>query len=60
ILKESESLTDKPILARHRRPPKRYQSSSDSAEFSSYEEFYRQQYMESLEIAVNMLQNRFT
>ncbi|CAF2118212.1 unnamed protein product [Rotaria magnacalcarata] len=60
ILKESERLTDKTILARHRRPPKRCQSSSDSAEFSSYEEFYRQQYMESLEIAVNMLQNRFT
>ncbi|CAF2205024.1 unnamed protein product [Rotaria magnacalcarata] len=60
LLKESESLTDKPILARHRRPPKRYQSNSDSVEFSSCEEFYRQQYMESLEIAVNMLQNRFT
>ncbi|CAF4897254.1 unnamed protein product [Rotaria socialis] len=40
--------------------PKRYQSSSDSVEFSSYEEFYRQQYMKSLGIAVNMLQNRFT
>ncbi|CAF5217753.1 unnamed protein product, partial [Rotaria magnacalcarata] len=50
VIKESKSLRDKPILARHRRPPKRYQSSSDSAEFSSYEEFYRQQYMESLGI----------
>ncbi|CAF3952268.1 unnamed protein product [Rotaria magnacalcarata] len=60
VLKENESLTDKPILERHRRPPKRYQSGSDSVEFSSYEQFYRQQYMESLEIAVNMLQNRFT
>ncbi|CAF1474812.1 unnamed protein product [Rotaria magnacalcarata] len=57
VIKESKSLRDKPILARHRRPPKRYQSSSDSAEFSSYEEFYRQQYMESLGIVVNMLQN---
>ncbi|CAF4440919.1 unnamed protein product, partial [Rotaria magnacalcarata] len=45
VLKESESLTDKPILARYRRPPK---------------QFYRQQYMESLEIVINMLQNRFT
>ncbi|CAF4645010.1 unnamed protein product, partial [Rotaria socialis] len=60
VLKESKSLTDKLILARHRRPPKRYQSSSDSVEFSSYEEFYRQQYMKSLGIVVNMLQNRFT
>ncbi|CAF1245817.1 unnamed protein product [Rotaria magnacalcarata] len=60
ILKENESLTDKPILARHRRPSKRYQSSSDSVEFSSCEEFYRQQYMESLGTVVNMLQNRFT
>ncbi|CAM4821133.1 unnamed protein product [Rotaria magnacalcarata] len=60
ILNESESLKDKPILTRHRRPPKSYQSSSDSVEFSSCEEFYRQQYMESLEIVVNMLQNRFT
>ncbi|CAF4898751.1 unnamed protein product, partial [Rotaria magnacalcarata] len=51
VFKESESLTDKSILARHRRPPKRCQSSSDSVEFSSFEEFYRQQYMESLEIA---------
>jgi hypothetical protein len=31
-----------------------------SVKFSSCEEFYRQQYMESLEIVVNMLQNRFT
>ncbi|CAF4869564.1 unnamed protein product, partial [Rotaria socialis] len=60
VLKESKSLTDKLILARQRRPPKRYQSSSDSVEFSSYEEFYRQQYMKSLGIVVNMLQNRFT
>ncbi|CAF5226865.1 unnamed protein product, partial [Rotaria magnacalcarata] len=60
VFKESESLTDKSILARYRRPPKRCQSSSDSVKFSSFEEFYRQQYMESLEIAVNMLQNRST
>jgi len=32
----------------------------NSVKFSSCEEFYRQQYMESLEIVVNMLQNRFT
>ncbi|CAF3419092.1 unnamed protein product [Rotaria sp. Silwood2] len=60
LFKDSEDLTDKPILPRHRRPPKRYDSNPAVVNFSSCGEFYRQQYIEALEIVVNMLKNRFT
>ncbi|CAF3094244.1 unnamed protein product, partial [Rotaria sp. Silwood2] len=60
VVKDSEDLTDKPILPRHRRPPKRYDSNPAVVNFSSCEEFYRQQYIEALDIVVNMLKNRFT
>ena len=60
VINESKGLTDEPILSRYRKPPKRYDSNSIFVNFTSWEEFYRQQYIESLEIVVNMLQNRFT
>ncbi|CAF4420198.1 unnamed protein product, partial [Rotaria sp. Silwood2] len=55
-----EGLTDKPILPRQRRPLKHYDSNSRLPHFTTCEEFYHQQYIEALDIVLNMLRVRFT
>ncbi|CAF0953813.1 unnamed protein product [Adineta steineri] len=60
VINDSEGLTEKPVLPRQRRPPKRYDSSSRVPDFTTCEEFYHRQYIEALDIVVNMLRVRFT
>ncbi|CAF1605472.1 unnamed protein product, partial [Didymodactylos carnosus] len=60
VINDSGGLTEKPVLSRQRRPPKRYESNSGIPDFNTCEEFYYQQYTEALDIVVNMLHVRFT
>ncbi len=60
VLKDSEGLTEKPILPRRRHPPRRYASSSTPVDFTTCEQFYEKQYIEVLDIIIDMLQIRFT
>ena len=60
VINDSESLTERPVLPRQRRPPKRYELNSRVSNFTTCEEFYHQQYIEALHIAVDMLLVRFT
>ena len=60
VINDSEGLTEKPVLPRQRRPPKRYELNSRVSTFTTCEEFYHHQYIEALHIVVNMLRVRFT
>ena len=60
VINDSEGLTEKPVLPRQLRPPKRYESNSRVSNITTCEEFYYQQYIEALHIVVNMLHVRFT
>ncbi|CAF3991943.1 unnamed protein product [Rotaria sordida] len=60
VVKDSEGLTEKPILPRLRRPPGRYESNTILVNHASCEDFYQKQYVETLEMIINMLQTRFT
>jgi hypothetical protein len=60
VIIDSEGLTEKPVLPRQRRPPKRYDSNSTLPNFTTCKEFYRQQYVKVLDIVVDMLRIRFT
>ncbi|CAF1405413.1 unnamed protein product [Rotaria sordida] len=60
VVKDSEGLTEKPILPRRRRPPGRYESNTILVNHASCEDFYQKQYVETLEMIINMLQTRFT
>ncbi len=57
---DSKGLTDKPVLPRQRRPPKRYQLNSTFPNITTCKEYYRQQYVKVLDIVVDMLRIRFT
>ncbi|CAF3885704.1 unnamed protein product, partial [Rotaria sp. Silwood1] len=60
VVKNSEGLTEKPTLPRLRRLPRRYESNTTLVNYASCEDFYQKQYVETLEIIINMLQTRFT
>ncbi|CAF1565500.1 unnamed protein product [Rotaria sp. Silwood1] len=60
VVQDSEGLTEKPILPRLRRQPRRYESNIVPVNYASCEDFYQKQYVETLEITINVLQTRLT
>ncbi|CAF1314913.1 unnamed protein product [Rotaria sordida] len=60
VVQDSEGLIEKLILPRLRRPARGYESNTIPVNYASCEDFYQKQYVETLEIIINMLQTRFT
>ena len=59
VLKESEGLTDEPVLPRYRRVPRRLDDGASPHRYTSPEDRYRHAYLEALEQACGELENRF-
>ncbi|CAF4393680.1 unnamed protein product, partial [Rotaria magnacalcarata] len=60
VIKESDGLTEQPVLPRPRRPPQRYDININSVNYTSCTNYYRKIYVETLESIINLLRNRFT
>ena len=59
ILRESEGLTDEPVLPRYRRIPRRLDDGASPHRYTTSEERYRHAYFEALDQACGELENRF-
>ena len=59
ILKESEGLTDKPVLPRYRRIPRRLDDGASPHCYTTSENRYRRAYFEALDQACGELEKRF-
>ena len=59
VLFESHDLTEKPVLPRQRRPPKRIDNGAAPHSFSNPESLYRQYYFEALDAVIQELKSRF-
>ena len=59
ILRESEGLTDEPVLPRYRRIPRRLDDGASPHRFATPKDRYRHAYFEALDQACGELENRF-
>ena len=59
VVKESETLTEKPTLPRYRRPPRRIDDGSSPHQFESPESYYRSIYYEVLDMLSGEISRRF-
>ncbi|CAF2141050.1 unnamed protein product [Rotaria magnacalcarata] len=55
VIKESDGLTEQPVLPRPRRPPQRYDININSVNYTSCTNYYRKIYVETLESIINLL-----
>ena len=56
---DSENITDKPVLPRQKRVPKRIDDGSSGHSFTCPEDYHRSQYFEAVDIILNELDSRF-
>ena len=59
VMKSSQELTEKPVLPRKRKIPKRINDSAEAHQFSTPEAMHRQQYFLALDEITNELLRRF-
>ncbi|CAF3094996.1 unnamed protein product, partial [Rotaria sp. Silwood2] len=55
LIKDSEGLTEKPVLPRPRRPPQRFDSNINLVNYTSCNDFYMEIYVETLGSIISLL-----
>ncbi|XP_041351225.1 uncharacterized protein LOC121370176 [Gigantopelta aegis] len=58
-IKEAAAFNIEPTLPRHRNRPKRYDDGQDAHKFDSPKQLHKQEYIETLEFLINLLEARF-
>ena len=59
VQKQSNSLTEEPVLPRYRKTPKRYDAGVTPHRYQSSEDRYRHSYFEVLEVVSGVIERRF-
>ena len=59
VVKEARELTEDPVLPRQRHIPRRINDGAPNHSFQSPEDFFKQQYFETLDLLVNEITQRF-